>query len=251
MALKLPFSIKKKNIEKTPDLTERTAEGSGLTCGQVFSEDEMLRFRDRNVLVGVVRSKRQRDLNIEKLFYHIPVSQCIDCQFPVRFVVIYQSKKQFGKESGIRFMGEVESTMTVPRREIKEIPKNSDEKYLYFKIKKWYKLKRTVEADGMDGAAFSTTSYLLGTSKRTSELRLKNLSECEFYRDLIDYVSGLVKRGITDGDDMTYGDHRLVFKKGTLCIFFGDVIECAVGYDVFLEEPMKVIGEMLDYYPEV
>lgn len=251
MALKLPFSIKKKNSEKTPEVITQKPTNTGAAYGQGFSEEEMLRFRDRNVLVGVVRSKRQRDLNIEKLFYHIPVSQCIDCQFPVRFIVIYQSKKQFGKESGIRYMGEVESTATVPRREIKEIPKESDEKYFYFKIKKWYKLKRTVEADGMDVTAFSTTSYLLGTSRRTSELRLKHSSECIFYRDLIDYVSGLVKRGTADGSDMIYGEHRLVFKKGTLCIFFGDVIECAVGYDVFLEEPMKVIGEMLDYYPEM
>ena len=92
------------------------------------------RYKNRNVLVGVVKNKNQFNVLLKRKFYHIPMSQVSDCSFPIEYVAIYQSKKIFGKESGIKVYGIVKSVVTLPRNQIEELPSRSDEKYLYIKV---------------------------------------------------------------------------------------------------------------------
>ena len=93
-------------------------------------EDD-INFKNRNVLVGVIRGRHQFNAMLKMKFYHIPISRVNDCSFPVEYVAVYQSKKHFGRKSGVRIYGEVESFCTVPRNKITEIPKDSSEKYIY------------------------------------------------------------------------------------------------------------------------
>ncbi len=210
-----------------------------------------LDYKDRCVLVGVVRNTYQFEVLLREKFYHIPISQVNECQLPVKYIAIYQSKRFFGKNAGIRYFGEVESCSTVKRSEIKEIPKDSCEKYLYFKIKRWQMLDKAIEAKDMELTAFSTTLYLLKKSYDSSELVLRNREEHLFYKEVLKKVKMLVKLRKPNGGKIIYRDYTLDFVGGMIYLYFADVLEYAIGYDVFLERPTDIIREIFDYYPEL
>ena len=209
------------------------------------------KFKDRCVLVGVLRNKYQLKVMLKERFYHIPVEAAGGCVFPVRYIAVYQSKKLFGKQSGIRYYGKVESCNTVERCKIREIPKSGKEKYFYFKVKNWVLLDKTVSAKDMEEVAFSTTPYLLVSSNTSSELRIRSKEEYLFHKNLKNTVKNMVRNGIPDGDDITYRDYKVVLKGGVLCLYFCDVIQYAIGYDLYLENPMNVTRYIFDYYPEL
>lgn len=209
------------------------------------------RFKDRCVLVGTVRGRRQLETAVRQRFYHIPVSRVSHCSFPVKYVAIYQSRARFGYGSGIRYYAEVKSCRTVPRRQIKEIPKDSDERYLYFKTGRWQALPRAVVADEMEDAAFSTTPYLLKNSHHSYELTVRSEDEQAFCYRLLTTVRELVRRGMPDGETLRYKEHEVRLMNGMVHLFFEDALEYAVGYDVFLSEPMAVVRDIFDYYPEL
>ena len=213
--------------------------------------DDSLKYKNRNVLVGVVKNINQFNVLLRRRFYHIPMSQLADCSFPIEYVAIYQSKKLFGKSSGIKAYGKVVSTVTLPRNQIEEIPSRSDEKYLYIKIKSWYKLVNPIKADEMDTVAFSTSEYLLKNAKTSSELRILSREEHELYNLLVNRVKKLVRTHTPDGEDIVFRDYTIKLKGGLLYLYFGDVIEYIIGYDVFLEKPMAVIKDIFNYYPEI
>ena len=213
--------------------------------------DDSLKYKNRNVLVGVVKNINQFNVLLRRRFYHIPMSQLADCSFPIEYVAIYQSKKLFGKSSGIKAYGKVVSAVTLPRNQIEEIPSRSDEKYLYIKIKSWYKLVNPIKADEMDTVAFSTSEYLLKNAKTSSELRILSREEHELYNLLVNRVKKLVRTHTPDGEDIVFRDYTIKLKGGLLYLYFGDVIEYIIGYDVFLEKPMAVIKDIFNYYPEI
>ncbi len=210
-----------------------------------------LDYKDRCVLVGVVRNTYQFEILLREKFYHIPISQVNECQIPIKYIAIYQSKRFFGKNAGIRYFGEVESCSTVKRCEIREIPKDSQEKYLYFKIKRWQMLDNTIEAKDMELTAFSTTLYLLKKSNDSSELVLRNREEHLFYRELLKKVKMLVRLRKPNGGEIVYKDYTVKLSGGMIYLYFADILEYAIGYDIFLERPTDIIREIFDYYPEL
>lgn len=209
------------------------------------------RFSDRCVLVGTVRGRYQLETALRQRFYHIPVSGVRNCSFPVKYVALYQSGARFGYRSGIRYYAKVKSCMTVPRWKIKEIPKNSDERYLYFKTGRWQVLPRAIVADEMENAAFSTTPYLLKNSRHSYELTVRSEDEQAFCHGLLTVVRDLIRRGMPDGETLRYKEHEVRLMNGMVHLFFEDALEYAVGYDVFLSEPMAVVRDIFDYYPEL
>ena len=208
-------------------------------------------FKERDVLVGVVRNKKQFNLMMQLIFYHIPMSQLVGCDMPIRYVAVYQSKKLFGRKAGVAFFGEVEGYKTVLRSEIKEIPKNTNEPYLYIKIKRWHKLSKTIEANEMDKTAVSTTKFLLENSKTSSELNIRTKEEFDFYQRLLKIVKDLVKNRIPNHEDVVYKDYTVKLKDGMIYLYFCEVLQYVIGFDLFLQKPTDVIKDIFDYYPEI
>ena len=54
-----------------------------------------------------------------------------------------------------------------------------------------------------------------------------------------------------DHDDVIFGEYTVKLKGGLLYLYFGEVVQYVIGYDVFLEKPMDVIRDIFDYYPEM
>jgi hypothetical protein len=209
------------------------------------------RFRNRNVLVGVVRNEHQFHTLMHKKFYHIPMSQVVNCEMPVKYIAIYQSKSIFKKMSGIKYYAEVISCNTVPRNRITEIPKNSDEPYLYIKVKGWRKLGEPIKAKEMNSTAFSTTMFLLKNAKDSVELTMRSAEEYEFYTGLCALVKKLVRTGKADHPDIIYKDFTVKLIGGCMHLYFADALQYVIGYDVFIENPMDIVKIIFDYYPEI
>ena len=49
-------------------------------------------FKNRDVLVGLVRNKNQFDRLMKMKFYHIPMSQLGGCDMPIKYIAIYNNK---------------------------------------------------------------------------------------------------------------------------------------------------------------
>lgn len=138
----------------------------------------------RDVLVGSLRDRAQLGICRQHNFYHVPASKIPDSSLPIRYVAIYQSKRIFGQESGIRYYGEVVRCIPVKRRDIKEIPKNSDEQYYRFEVKEWKELSMPIAPKEIPFTHLFTNLFLLEHSSETPELNLRSEQEFRFYSEL-------------------------------------------------------------------
>ncbi|MBR2181030.1 MAG: hypothetical protein IJ949_03975 [Oscillospiraceae bacterium] len=144
----------------------------------------------RDVLVGTLRNRLQLETCIENKFYHIPAARLSQKDFPVHYVAIYRSNHKFGYNAGISIYGKVSRCSLVPRCEIKEIPKNSQEMYYRFDIEEWKTLTSPISASENDFVNIMTTRYLLESSREVPELMLSSRREHELYQKISSCVSG-------------------------------------------------------------
>lgn len=121
-----------------------------------------------DVLVGALRNRYQLDACLQCGFYHMPVTN-IDPK-KVQYVAIYQSLTLFGHGSGIRWYGKVTGWQKVRRYEIEELPKDSDEWYYRFDVKKWRRLTKPIRAGGVAFVHLVTNYFLLRSCKTVAEL---------------------------------------------------------------------------------
>lgn len=71
------------------------------------------------------------------------------------------------------------------RKEIKEIPKNSEELYLRFEVYDWKKLNRSLKVEGYQvRKVLYTTEYLLNNSEVVTELLIKSKEEFRIWKEL-------------------------------------------------------------------
>ncbi len=121
-----------------------------------------------DVLVGALRNRYQLDACLQCGFYHMPVTN-IDPK-KVRYVAIYQSLTLFGHGSGIRWYGKVTGWQKVRRYEIEELPKDSEEWYYRFEVKKWRRLTKPIKAGGVAFVHLLTNHFLLRNCRTVPEL---------------------------------------------------------------------------------
>ena len=135
-------------------------------------------FGYNDVLIGTVKHKKQFYTAINNNFYHIPSFMVEDHPIPIQYVALYQSINIWGSESGIYYYGKVDSVQKVKRRDIKELPSNSDEEYYVFNIKSWKKLIRPIRITENSVYVCEFTSlFLLTHSSYTYQLFLDSKQE--------------------------------------------------------------------------
>lgn len=170
-------------------------------------------WNERDVLVGTLRNKEQLGICLNHKFYHIPVKQIEKSKLPIRYVAIYQTKAKFGDQAQIRYYGEVLSNRLVKRKEITEIPKNSDEPYYRFEIKEWKELSHPLKPKEKGFVNIFTNLFLLENSTEVPELYLQTEDQYRFYSELKRRV-GMEKE---DNDNLQNG-----FRIGDCTVFFLD-----------------------------
>lgn len=151
----------------------------------IISNFETAKFGDKNVLVGVVKTKTQFEINISKKFYYIP--QRFIEKTDIKYIALYQSKSLFACDSGIKYYGEVKKVTLAKRDDIKEIPKESPELYYRFDIKEWLTLENPIKSKNFAEVCMYTNIFLLKNAKILPELYISSRTEFILYSCIKDF----------------------------------------------------------------
>ncbi len=129
------------------------------------------------ILLGPIKSIKQFNVSIARQFYHFPRRSLIPSQ-PLRYVALYQPKRNWGNEAGISYIGSVVSITEVARNTISDLPKNSKEPYFVLKVSEWKKLptKISVGRNGLVSPVIANMNVFLH-AKNIDEILLD--SKCE------------------------------------------------------------------------
>ena len=149
---------------------------------ELASSLQKIRVFEADTLVGALRAPRQLGICLKRKFYHIPAVYIEEYAIP-KYIALYQSKKMFGDEvSGIKYYGEVKKCTPMRRSKIREIPKNSNELYYKFKIKKWKRLDNAVESKELGFVRLFTNLFLLQNVKEVSALTITEGEDFKLYK---------------------------------------------------------------------
>ncbi len=88
-------------------------------------------------LIGTVKDGRQLDVSLKERFYHFPIRYMPQNMDTVSRVFLYVPSRLSGEKSGIRYEGDVKCFQTLQRKEITELPKNSNTMYCRINVEKW------------------------------------------------------------------------------------------------------------------
>lgn len=140
----------------------------------------------KNVLVGVLHSPGQMAANMRFCFYHIPARLLPAPPGTIDYVALYQSRRFFGDQAGIRHYGRVRRWEALSRGAITELPtRNPEERYIRFSLENWLELERRILPGGVaPGIGICTALPLLHTSRCVPELYLHTESQHRIYRTL-------------------------------------------------------------------
>ncbi len=206
---------------------------------EIHSADVSESFYKRDVLIGLLRNREQLDICLGKGFYHIP---CEKLSLPVEnlsYVAVYQSKNLYGRYSCIEHYGKIDSYEIVKRKDITEIPKNSDKEYYRFNISEWKKLPKPISNSG-GGVCETTSEYLLLTSDDICELSFKDLNICKLYRT--------IRKSIVSKRNKVACRYRyltFVLEDNTVCLYVNRKKLYSVSTKEYLSNPSKHFWSML------
>jgi hypothetical protein len=186
------------------DTPESAFERNTLPKG-TYEYIENINFDIRDVLVGSLRNKNQLDIALNHKFYHIPYKNIKTKGINFKYIAIYQSKEAFKEEAGIRYFGEIDEWALVKRNEITEIPRNSDELYIKFRIKEWKRLDRVIKPKEYGVLShIYTNKQLLLNAEYLPELCIKSKEEYRIYMELKRFIELIDVRAESKDLDKAY-----------------------------------------------
>lgn len=222
-------------IADSPDSAfERTTLPRGI-------EDKLakINWSERDVIVGALRNKRQLEVCLKHKFYHVPVARVKETDLPIHYVAIYQSINIFGREAGIRYYGEVTKTSIVKRRDIKGIPKNSDELYYRLEIKEWKEMNIPLTAKEVRDFPFFTNMFLLQHCPDVPDLHIKSEEEYRLYTE----VRRLANDASINENDaeagFRYMDKTIIMENCNIIVTMGNAKIGQVSIDTFMRKPRE------------
>lgn len=204
-------------------------------------EDKLAKidWNQRDVLVGALRNRAQLDTCLKYKFYHIPASKIKDADLPIHYVAIYQSINIFGREAGIRYYGEVTKTSAVKRRDIREIPKNSDEAYYRFEIKEWKELNIPLVAKEVRDFPFFTNMFLLQHCPDVPDLHISSEEEYRLYTEVRRLANDASVNETDAEPGFKYDDKTIIMENGDIVVLKdGTKIE-QISIETFIRKPRE------------
>lgn len=240
--------VQKLLLELIGDSKESAFERTTLPRG-IEEKLSVVDWEKRDVLIATFKSIEQFDLCFENLVFYIPENNINKDRFPIHYIALYQTNSVFGEEGEIRYYGEVVELSRVLRKEITDMPiqsENGEEEFFKILVKEWKDLTNENET-GMpikpkESGTFVefTNLFLLMHSEIVSELRFKNEEEFRFYKELKRTAS---KAKICDGELDTgfeYGKSKFVFSKGEILLLQNGEILARVELAEFGRKPSQV-----------
>lgn len=183
-------------------------------------EDKLAKtdWDERDVLVGALRNKSQLEACLKYKFYHIPASMIKDTDLPIHYVAIYQSINIFGREAGIRYYGEVTKISIAKRKDITEIPKNSNEEYYRFEIKEWKELNVPLTAKEVRDFPFFTNMFLLQHCPDVPDLHISSEEEYRLYTEVRRLANDASVNETDAEPGFKYEDKMVVMENGNIIV---------------------------------
>ncbi len=202
----------------------------------------------RDVLIGTLRNPEQLAVCLKHRLYYIPAERLADSDFPIRYVAIYQSRKLFGDEAGIRYFGEVTKCIPVRRAEIRESPcrpGTEDKLYYRFEIKQWRRRSRPIAAKEAGFVRSFTNLFLLEHSAELPELWIRSAEEYRLYCEL----KRAVRDACIDGEDgapgFRFGSFSLLLDDRKIYLVRGSRVLADFRLSDFSRRPGEVFRLML------
>ena len=212
-------------------------------------EDKLTKtdWKRRDVLAGALRNRSQLETSLKHKFYHIPAAWISESDLPIHYVAIYQSINLFGKEAGIRYYGEVIRCSLVKRREIREIPKNSDELYYRLEIKEWKEMNVPLVAKEVRDFPFFTNMFLLQHCSEVPNLRIKTAEEYRLYTELKRLSQDSAVNDEENTNGFMYNDKMIVLENGNIQVIASDRIMEQVTLESFSRKPSAVFSVIKNF----
>ncbi|AEF17014.1 Domain of unknown function DUF2357-containing protein [Thermoanaerobacterium xylanolyticum LX-11] len=230
--------------EVITDSPETAFESTVLQHG-MYEYIEKIEFNEKEVLVGNLSSHKQLEVNLKYKFYHIPYSEIRSSIKYIKYIAIAQTKaKGFGDDAGIRYYGKVKSFEILKRSEIKEIPKDSDELYVRFKVDKWEKLDKKIDlARYRVRRRFYTNLFLLKNANIVPDLLIKTKEDYRLYLELkrLDKIKVDIDKNDVDDDTMVTGiafkDLNISFTGDSYRVYKNSILVDNINVDDFRKKP--------------
>ncbi len=207
----------------------------------------------RDVLVGTLRNREQLEISLKNRFYHIPAELADIEEMPVSYVALYQSKRLFGTEAGVRYWGRVSRARKLSRSEIGEIPKDSEQLYYRFEIEEWNRLPRAIKAKEISFNRGYTNLFLLLHSRETPELFIASHREYVIYEKLRALSESPVINDTGSVQIIRFGNVAVVAKSGDFLLCTDGIVRKAVRLEDYLRTPMSVVKAIteMDEEPKI
>lgn len=211
-------------------------------------EDKLAKidWNQRDVLVGALRNKAQLETCLQHKFYHIPAAKIKEADLPIHYVAIYQSINIFGREAGIRYYGEVTKTNVVKRRDIREIPKNSDEAYYRFEIKEWKELNIPLVAKEVRDFPFFTNVFLLQHCPDVPDLQISSEAEYRLYTEVRRLAHDASVNETDAEPGFKYDDKTIIMENGDITVLKDGAKIEQLSIETFMRKPresMRMIAQ--------
>lgn len=241
-------------IEGTP---QSAFEGTVIQSG-IYEYLDYVNFDSREVLIGGLSSVEQLEVNLKHKFYHIPYENVKASGIQFKYVAIFQSKKKFKEEAGIRYYGKVKNWKIVKRKEIKEIPKNSEELYVRFEIEEWQELKNKISCKefGVTKCMY-TNMFLLENATYLPELCIKSKDEYRLYLELkricstnAEFHVDVPDKNIKDSTSIRgfeIDGLRIFIDNGRITVYKGDKLVDVISSEEFEKKPLTIIRRIRSY----
>lgn len=206
-------------------------------------EDKLAKidWKQRDVLVGALRNKAQLDTCLSNRFYHVPVARIKDADLPIHYVAIYQSKNLFGREAGIRYYGEVTKPSIVKRRDIKQIPKNTEELYYLFEIKEWKELNMPLVAKEVRDFPFFTNMFLLQHCPDVPDLHISSEEEYRLYIELRRMANDASINETDAEAGFKYNDRVVTMENGSIFVSRNGKVMDKISIETFMRKPREAM----------
>lgn len=195
----------------------------------------------RDVLVGCLRDRGQLRISLRHRFYHMPADRFEGDPGEIRFVAIYQSQTLFGRWGGVRWFGRVTGWEAVTRKQITQIPRDSDDLYYRFTVDRWQKLPRKIACKEIPLTHMRTTEFLLRHSRQTPELFLEDARQFRLYHGL----RKLLARPRIRTAGFRFEDAAVVLKGGEICTLRDGKLIPSYLREHFTETPFLIFRHIL------
>ncbi len=229
--------------ELISDSPESAFERATLPRG-IESKLAKVNWNERDVLVGTLRNKEQLNICLENKFYYVPATAVPQDNLPVHYVAIYQTRAMFGAEAKIEYYGEVITTKAVRRKEITEIPRDSEQLYYRFEIKEWKKLARPIEPKERGFVHMFTNMFLLEHSSDVPELFIASDEEYRFYYELKRRTDATVINEEDLNSGFMVGDITVLLSDGEIQLIKDNKIINKSPISEFVKRPNSVLRRL-------